>query len=184
LPHFWIFCHPANKSYLKFPIGFILLFKNCPDVVQQPLNISQQPSNNLLAAPTGCPIAFKSISQQRLMKAEQFLSIFLEVTFFTFLNIKNRRHTGKFKNPQQQLSQHRPSNNLTLRQSQSRATSPLSTQKILKSAHFKLAHQNFAKVKPYSKFVYPLQQTVHIYRAFDVQMKTRYILYLNFSTRR
>ncbi len=168
---------------MTFSIGFLLLFKNCPDVIQQPLNISQQPSSNLLAVPRGCPIAFKSISQLRLTKVKQFLSIFLKVTFFTFLNIKNRRHTGKFKNPQQQLSQHKPSNNLTLRQSQSRVTSPLSTQKILKSAHFKLAHQKFAKVKPYSKFVYPLQQTVHIYGAFDVQMKTRYIVYFIYSTR-
>ncbi len=42
------------------------------------LGISQRLSYTLLAVPSGCPIAFVSISQRLLDKTEQFLSIFTE----------------------------------------------------------------------------------------------------------
>jgi hypothetical protein len=61
-----------------FPSGFPIPFKNFPEVAQLPLGISQWLSKTLLVVPSGCPTAFKSISQQLSAKALQFPSLFLK----------------------------------------------------------------------------------------------------------
>jgi hypothetical protein len=48
------------------------------------LGISQWLSYTLLAVPSGCPIAFQSISQQLLVKTKQFLIIINEALFLHF----------------------------------------------------------------------------------------------------
>jgi hypothetical protein len=54
-----------TASIWAFPSGFPIPFKNFPEAFQYPLGISQQLSYTFLAVPSGCPTAFKSISQQK-----------------------------------------------------------------------------------------------------------------------
>jgi hypothetical protein len=61
-----------------FPSGFPIPFKNFPEAAKQPLGISQQLSYTLLAEPSGCSTAFKSISQRLSAKMWQFPSLFSE----------------------------------------------------------------------------------------------------------
>jgi hypothetical protein len=61
-----------------FPSGFSIPFENCPEAAQYPLGISQRLFYTLLAVLSGCPTAFKSISQQLSAKTWQFPSLFLE----------------------------------------------------------------------------------------------------------
>ncbi len=46
--------------------------KNCPEAFRQPLGLSQRLSYTLLAVLSGCPTAFKSISQRLSAKTWQF----------------------------------------------------------------------------------------------------------------
>jgi hypothetical protein len=65
-----------------FPSGFPIPFRNFPEAAQNPLGISQWLFYTLSAVLSGCPTAFKSISEQLLPKIWQFPSLFSEEPCF------------------------------------------------------------------------------------------------------
>jgi hypothetical protein len=67
-----------------FPSGFPSPFKNFPEAAHQPLGISQRLSYTLLAVPSSCSTAFKSISQRLSAKTWQFPSLFSEGPHFCY----------------------------------------------------------------------------------------------------
>jgi hypothetical protein len=71
-----------------FPSGFSTPFENCPEAAQLPLGISQQLSYTFLAVLSGCPTAFKSISQRLSVKTWQFFILFLLRAAFLLIFFK------------------------------------------------------------------------------------------------
>jgi hypothetical protein len=66
-------------------------------------DISQQLSNTISAVPSGCPIAFKIISQWLSAKTWQFASLFSEVLHFCLQILKVEEAVQYYKNPQRLL---------------------------------------------------------------------------------
>ncbi len=74
---YWLFA-----GIWAFPSGFPIPFRNFPEAAQKPLGIYQRLFYTFLAVLSGCPTAFKSISQRLSAKTWQFQSLCSEGTCF------------------------------------------------------------------------------------------------------
>jgi hypothetical protein len=107
------------------PSGVLIPFENCPEAFQKPFGISQRLSYTLLAEPSGCPTAFKSISQQVQLKHGNFHPFFLKGCISAHISKTLEEplkilKTTSVSSPRTDLS-----NKITFSQSQSHATVPL-----------------------------------------------------------